>query len=63
MLRGLPWAGAGSAGSAPTGSWAPSARGSPPRTPRSPRRTLARRRARSLPVRDVHEMMMQCLII
>ena len=35
---------------------------SPPCTPRSPRRTPARRRVRSLPVRDLHEMMMQCLI-
>ena len=34
----------------------------PPRTPRSPRRTPARRQVRSLPVRDLHEMMMQCLI-
>ena len=32
----------------------PPVRRSPPRTPRSPRRTLARRRAQSLPVRDLH---------
>ena len=39
----------------------PPVRRSPPRTPRSPRRTPARRQARNLPVRDLHEMMMQCL--
>ena len=63
MHRGLPWAGAESAGSAPTGSGLPPVRRSPPRTPRSPRRTPAPRRAQSLRVRDLHEMMMQCLII
>ena len=38
------------------------ARGSPPRTHRSPHRTLTRRRARSLPVRDLHEMMQHLII-
>ena len=41
----------------------PLVRRSPPRTPRSPHRTQAPRRAQNLPVRDLHEMMMQCLII
>ena len=39
----------------------PPVRRSPPRTPRSPRRTSAHRRARNLLVHDLHEMMMQCL--
>ena len=39
------------------------AQGSPPRTPRRPRRTPISRRARNLPARDLHEIMMQCLII
>ena len=63
MHRGLPWAGDGLVRLAQA-LGIPLVRGSPPHTPRSPRRTPVRRRHEFYQLGIyMHEMTMQCLVI